>query len=172
MNQNSSFVFIPSPSGDPENPCITPVPIDLEGNPIWDGFEQPTLGVLQASYQANKNNIVIVPDPIPDPPVITPDWDALNASLLNGVLAPIYQRINAACYVDPATATLAQTVNASNISIALAITMSALQIVRREDALAAAILQLAYSDFEFTEAEKTLWNTTVNELGFSEIVWQ
>ena len=132
--------------------------------------DSPLQDYLQQKYE--NNEYVLIPDPIPDPPVITPDWDALNASLLNGVLAPIYQRINAACYVDPATATLAQTVNASNISIALAITMSVLQVVRNEDALAAAILQLAYSDFEFTEAEKTLWNTTVNELGFSEIVWQ
>lgn len=132
--------------------------------------DSPLQDYLQQKYE--NNEYVLIPDPIPDPPVITPDWDALSASLLNGVLSLIYQRINAACYVDPATATLEQTANASNISIALAITMSALQVVRNEDALAAAISQLAYSDFEFTEAEKTLWNTTVNELGFSEIVWQ
>lgn len=165
MNRNSFTIWIESPN------AVTPVPW-VNGAPDFSGFTDPTLSVLQAAYEANKDNIVVIPDPIPDPPVITPDWDALNASLLSGVLAPIYRRINAACYVDPATATLEQTANASNISIALAITMSALQVVRNEDALAAAISQLAYSDFEFTEAEKTLWNTTVNELGFSEIVWQ
>ena len=164
MNRTSTTIWIESPN------AITPVPW-VDGAPDFSGFTDPTLSVLQAAYEANKDNIVVIPDPIPDPPVITPDWDAFNASLLNGVLAPIYRRINAACYVDPATATLAQTANASNISIALAIIMSALQIVRNEDALAAAVLQLA-SNFEFTEAEKALWNTTVNELGFSEIVWQ
>lgn len=164
MNRNSFTIWIESPN------AVTPVPW-VNGAPNFSGITEPTLSVLQAAYESEKDNITVIPDPIPDPPVITPDWDALNASLLNGVLAPIYQRINAACYVDPATATLEQTANASNISIALAITMSALQVVRNEDALAAAVLQLA-SNFEFTEAEKALWNTTVNELGFSEIVWQ
>lgn len=57
MKRNSTTIFIES-----EN-CTTPVFWD--GLPIWNNFTEPTLSVLKAAYERDKNNIVIVPDPVP-----------------------------------------------------------------------------------------------------------
>ena len=61
MNRNSNTLFLESPN------AITPVPW-VNNAPDFTGFTEPTLSVLQDAYQANINNIVIIPDPITEPP--------------------------------------------------------------------------------------------------------
>ena len=73
MNRNSNTLFLESPN------AITPVPW-VNNAPDFTGFTEPTLSVLQDAYQANINNIVIIPDPITEPPSPPqPDWDGFMA---------------------------------------------------------------------------------------------
>ena len=57
MKRNSTTIFIES-----EN---STTPVLWDGVPIWNNFTEPTLSVLKAAYERDKNNIVIVPDPVP-----------------------------------------------------------------------------------------------------------
>ena len=65
MKRNSTTIFIESESGNAEYPYITSVPWD--GSPVWDSFTEPTLSVLKAAYERDKANIVVVPNPVPQP---------------------------------------------------------------------------------------------------------
>jgi hypothetical protein len=67
MNRNSTTIFIESASNDPASPCITPVPW-VNNAPDFTGITEPTLSVLVAVYEAGKDNIVVIADPVPIPP--------------------------------------------------------------------------------------------------------
>lgn len=80
MKRNSTTIWIPSPSGDPANPTITPVPWDnVLKQPVWGNsditFE--SLAIVQAAYEANKGNISVVPDPDP----LEDSWAAATRSI-------------------------------------------------------------------------------------------
>jgi hypothetical protein len=117
----------------------------------------------------NPSGVASIPDGFITP---QPDWDGLNNAVLSGALFPIYERLNIACLVNPATATLPEIANAQNVSTAVARIVTAVQVTRIEGALAAALSMLGYSSFEFTQEEKNLWNSTVGSLGFSSLVYQ
>jgi hypothetical protein len=158
MNRNSNIIFIESPSGDPDYPCITPIPW-VNNAPDFTGITEPTLSVLMAAYERDKNNIVDIPDPVPTPIVVIPDWDGLNAAILGGALNPIYTRLFASAFGDVA------------INAAFTVLIPSIQTTRIESAVASAFAALnAYTSYRFTNAEKTLWNGATDSLNFSSLV--
>lgn len=170
MKRNSTTIFIESPSGDLANPCITPVP--WAGNaPNWDGITEPTLSVLKAVWERDKNSIVVIPDPVPQPIVAAADWVTLCEQILGGALNGVYTRLTTACFLDPATATLQQLANANNIAVAAGKLDQAVAVTCEEGAVAASLQMLVTtSDYRFTQAEKDLWNATASALNFSALM--
>ena len=67
MKRNSITIFIESESGNPANPCITPIHW-VSNAPNFTGITEPTLSVLKDAYELDKNNIVVIPNPIPQLP--------------------------------------------------------------------------------------------------------
>lgn len=79
MNRNSTTLFLTSPG------ATTPIPW-VNNAPDFSAFTNPTLSVLQQSWQAFLDSgevLEIIPDPEPvvEPPV--PDWDSFNAYMLS-----------------------------------------------------------------------------------------
>lgn len=100
-----------------------------------------------------------------------PDWDGLIQQTLGGVLAPLYNRLTLASFVNPDTASLPEIANANNIAVAAGKLDQAVATTRVEGSVTASIqLLLSTSDYVFTQAEKDLWNSTIAELGFSDLV--
>ena len=159
MNRNSTTIWIPTLN------AITPIPW-VNNDPDFSGISEPTLSVLQASYEAQKDNIVVIPDPIPEPPTITPDWDGLVSQCLGGVLHPIFQRLTIASFADNGTSTARGDIT------------DAILTVRAEEALQSALHNLVtYTIYRFTDGtvdeednEKALWDSTVTALNFSGLV--
>lgn len=78
MNRNSTTLFLQSPG------ATTPVPW-IDNAPDLSGFTEPTLSVLQTSWQAfldSGTELEIVSDPEPIVEVPAPDWDGFNAAML------------------------------------------------------------------------------------------
>jgi hypothetical protein len=78
MKRNSTTLFLVSPG------ATTPIPW-VNGAPDFSAFTEPTLSVLQNSWQAfldSGQELEVVPDPEPivEPP--TPNWDGFNAYML------------------------------------------------------------------------------------------
>ena len=149
----------------------TIAPCDSEGVVNWDSLNitEPTLSILKAVYERDKDNLVIIPDSEPQPLVAEPNWDGLNAAILSGVLNPIYNQLFAAAFGDLA------------INTAFTVLISAIQTTRVEAAVASAFAALkAYTSYRFSddevingeivEGEKTIWNRTTDSLGFSELM--
>ena len=79
MNRNSTTLFLTSPG------ATTPIPW-MNNAPDFSAFTNPTLSVLQQSWQAFLDSgaeLEVIPDPEPvvEPPV--PDWDSFNAYMLS-----------------------------------------------------------------------------------------
>jgi hypothetical protein len=74
MKRDSTTIWIESPN------AITPLPW-VDGAPDFTGITEPTLSVLQDAYEAGKDNIEVIPDPIPVPPIAVPDWMGVMAGL-------------------------------------------------------------------------------------------
>jgi len=79
MNRNSTTLFLTSPG------ATTPIPW-VNNAPDFSAFTNPTLSVLQQSWQAFLDSgaeLEVIPDPEPvvEPP--TPDWDSFNAYMLS-----------------------------------------------------------------------------------------
>jgi len=79
MNRNSTTLFLTSPG------ATTPIPW-MNNAPDFSAFTNPTLSVLQQSWQAFLDSgaeLEVIPDPEPvvEPPV--PDWDGFNAYMLS-----------------------------------------------------------------------------------------
>ena len=79
MKRDSTTIFVESESGNPDYPCITPVP--WNGLPVWDGFTGSTLLVIKAAYERDKNNIVVTPNPVPQVQVREIDARRLRLAL-------------------------------------------------------------------------------------------
>ena len=83
MNRNSNIVFIESPSSDSNYPCITPIPW-INSAPDFTGITEPTLSILQASWQAfvaSGDELVVIADPVPTPVIRTIDMRRLRLAL-------------------------------------------------------------------------------------------
>jgi hypothetical protein len=107
MKRNSTTIYIESPSGDPNAPCITPIPW-LNNAPDFNGITEPTLSVLRASYERNKDNIIVIPDPVPQPVIPQPDPKGFYEKLIgvtgDNSLFQVYQSISQTA-LDPTTET-------------------------------------------------------------------
>lgn len=131
-------------------------------------FQWASLQNLSAWYEQGKGF-----DPVPPTPVThQPDWISLQNRLFAGELYPIYARLTAASFVvNPSTASQAEIANANNIAVASGKLDQAVQVTKLEAAVAAAInLLLSTSNYSFTAEEKTLWNSTIANLGFSAVM--
>jgi len=64
MKRNSTTIWIVTFG------TTTPLPW-VNGAPSYTGFNEPTLSILINGYEANKNNIVVIPDVVPAPIVPT-----------------------------------------------------------------------------------------------------
>lgn len=133
-------------------------PILWDGiEPNFTGIEEPTLSILQSVWEAEKNNIEIIPDPELIPTIINPDWDGLTAKVLGGDLFTLFSRVTAESF------------NSLPIFVASTHINLAVLNVRIEQSLAAGLGMLTSSGFAFTQEEKQLWNNALQELGFSAI---
>jgi hypothetical protein len=93
----------------------TPVPVNSEGNPIWDGYSGRTLQVLQDAYERGKDDIVIIPDPEPILILIQPDWNGLYKSLM---VTEVYQHlVGLSSTITAVTSTLDKSVDAIQYGI-------------------------------------------------------
>lgn len=168
MKRNSTTLFLESPN------ATTPIPW-VNSAPDFSAFTAPTLSVLQGSWQAFLNSgepLEVIPDPVPIPPQVEPDWKALISAILGGALYPLYTRLTAASFVNLATATLAEIGNANNIAVAAGKLDQSIQVTQVEGAVAASFqLLISTSDYRFTEEEKALWDSTVDSLGFSSLMY-
>jgi hypothetical protein len=114
----------------------------------------------------------VIPVPVPLPIVLQPDWIGLNNTCLGGVLNNMYNRLTAACFVDPATATIAQLSNANNIAVGKGLLDQSVAVTKMEGAVKASIdLILTTSNYTFTDDEKLLWNEVVTNLDFSSLIY-
>lgn len=87
MKRNSTTLFLTSPG------ATTPVPW-VNNAPDFNGFTEPTLSVLQNSWQEFLNSgqeLEVVPDPEPVPEPTTPDWDSFNAYMLSDAMFKSYR---------------------------------------------------------------------------------
>ena len=81
MKRNSTHLFLESPN------AITPIPW-INGVPDFTGFTEPTLSVLQQSWQEfldSGEELEVIPDPEPMPEPVVPNWDGFNATMLSNV---------------------------------------------------------------------------------------
>lgn len=150
MKQNSQTVFIEFAN------TITSLSW-VNNAPDFTGIEEPTLSILQAAWEAGKDNIEIIPDPEPIPEIKNPDWDGLATQALGGSLLPLFNRLTS------------EAINSNAISIARNDINLAVTVLKNETALAASLKLLQQCGFIFTDEEKQLWNNEMDTLGFSEI---
>lgn len=129
----------------------------LNNAPDFTGIEEPTLSILQAAWEAGKDNIEIIPDPEPIPEIKNPDWDGLTGKVLGGDLLPLFTRVTS------------EAINSNPISIARNDINLAVTVLKNETALAASLKLLQQCGFVFIDEEKQLWNNAMEELGFSKI---
>jgi hypothetical protein len=99
MKRNSTTLYLISPGAT--------TPISWVNNaPDFSNFTEPTLSVLQSSWQAFLNSgqeLEVIPDPEPMPePELVPNWDGFNATMLANV--PFNQTMGAVMQIAPAVA--------------------------------------------------------------------
>lgn len=132
-------------------------------------YSEPTRSILQFAFDAG--DYVELIDAIPEPIVLTPDWEGLTNHILGGELNSIYTRLTVACFVNPITATLSEIGNANNIAVASGKLDQAVALTRVEGAVAASFqLLINTSNYRFTQEEKALWDSKIDELNFSPLV--
>ena len=76
MKRNSTTLFLESPGATTAVPWVN-------NAPDFSGFTEPSLGVLQSSWQAfldSGEELEVIPDPPPAPP--EPDWTAFNLAMI------------------------------------------------------------------------------------------
>ena len=149
MKRNTTTLFLQSSNS------TTPIPW-VNNAPDFTGITEPTLSILQAAWEAGKDNIEIIPDPEPIPEIKNPDWEGLVAEVLGGDLLPLF------------TCVTAEAINSNPISIARNDINLAVTVIKNEQALASSLALLQQCGFVFTNEKKQLWNTTLQELGFGK----
>jgi len=78
MKRNSTTLFLESPNATTSIPWAN-------GTPDLSGFSEPTLSVLQSSWQAfldSGQELEIIPDPEPIPDPVPPNWEGFNVAFL------------------------------------------------------------------------------------------
>lgn len=91
-----------------------------------------------------------------------PDWEGLKNRALGGELYPIFHRLTLASLAP----------DANTISTARGDITDAILIVKIEAALVSGLQLLTQiGGYQFTQEEKDLWKTVVDELGFSSLVY-
>jgi hypothetical protein len=160
MKRDSTTIYIKTNSGDIESPYITPVPWDLVNSiPLLDNYPEPTKSVLWQAFKEQENNIVVIPDPVPQLVITEPNWDALNTAILEGTLNPMYTRLFSAAFGDLA------------VNAAFTVLIPSIQSTRIEATVASAFTALnTYTSYRFFDNEVVVWNKTVDLLGFSELM--
>lgn len=123
---------------------------------------------LSAWYENNKGADIIQPTPI----IPTANWNLLLENILAGPLYKIYERLTLASFINPNTTTLLDIGNANNIAVAAGKIDQAIQVTKKEEAVAAALnLLIQTSNYRFTQDEITLWNNTVKSINFNPIMY-
>jgi hypothetical protein len=77
MRRNSDTLYLQSPG------AVTPIPW-VNGEPDFTGFTEPTLSVLQQSWQEfldSGEELEVIPDPEPIAPAPYQDWPAFNYAM-------------------------------------------------------------------------------------------
>jgi|SanBayMetagenome_1026888.scaffolds.fasta_scaffold23693_2 hypothetical protein len=136
-----------------------------EGTPDFSGISEPTLSILQASWESENYSIMVAGES-----VVTPNWDALRTKCLTpgDPMNDIYNRLTLAAMQE----------GANSISTAQNKIESAILTIRIEGVLAAGIALLTNPlppsgtiPYTFTQEEKDIWNPAVTSLGFSPLVY-
>ena len=87
LKRNSTIIFIESPG------ATTPIPW-VNNAPDFSGFTEPTLSVLQGSWQAfldSGQELEVFPDPEPIAEIFAPNWDNFNAYMLTDAMFKSYR---------------------------------------------------------------------------------
>lgn len=124
---------------------------------------------LYQDWLAN-GGVPLPADPLPPTP---PNWDKLLEAIFNpDELYPIYTRLTEASFVNPISVTLESMAMANNIAVAAGKIDQAIQVTRVEEAVASALQLLTQtSSYVFTKEEKLKWNSTVESLNFSPLMF-
>jgi hypothetical protein len=166
MIQKNSFYFVIQLPGS-----NTKVPI-LNNLPDFTGFTEPTLSVLTKAWNDfldSGETLEVIPDPIPEPVVVVPDWGGLSKKCITpgDPLFALYTRL-----------TFAAMDGNTRIAVAQARIETAILTIKDEGALAGGISLLTSPfptdgvvPYTFYQEEKDDWNPVVAELGFSPLVY-
>ena len=145
----------------------------INNAPNFTSIEDPTLSVLVNAWDdflLSGETLEVIPDPVPTPVVITPDWDGLSIRCLTpgDPMNSIYTRLTLAAMQEGADA----------ISTAQNKIESAILTIRIEGALAGGIALLTSPlppggiiPYVFTQEERDIWNPVVASLGFSPLAY-
>lgn len=128
----------------------------IDGMPDFSGIEEPTLSILQTAWEEGK--FQIINNPPPKVGIKTPNWQELATEILEGDLLPLFNRFTS------------EAINSYPISIPRNDINLIVNVIRKENALAASLTLLQQYGFVFTNEERQLWNNVIQELGFSSIV--
>jgi hypothetical protein len=160
MKRSSTTLFLECPN------TVLPVPwtgIENVIANIQSAYQSPTREVAVASWQAfvaSGDELEVIADPAPAPP--QPDWQTLQNRILGGDLYFIFKRLTEASLAP----------NANTISTARGDITNAIITVRIEAALASGLQLLTQvGGYVFSPEEKALWQSAVDELHFSSLVY-
>ena len=129
-----------------------------ESDGIFAGAAENILPSLQALYDAGQYQVL--PDSEPITPL--PDWQTLQNRILGGDLYFIFKRITEVSLAP----------DANTISTARGDITDAILTVKIEEALASGFQLLTQvGGYQFTQEEKNLWKSVVDELHFSPLVY-
>jgi len=86
MKRNQQNIFLESPNATTPLPWIEEINVNrCDGNPDFSGINEPTLSVLQKSWQDfldSGKELIVEPDPEPTPEPIPPNWEGFNIAFL------------------------------------------------------------------------------------------
>ena len=153
MKMHKMTIFIESLN------AVTPVSL-INGEPDFSGFSEPTLSILREAYEAAKDNIEIIPDPILEPVILPPDWKELLQELLIGSLNPIFRKITLEAISNPAALLARQDIYGAISNPDISDRISALR----------AGLDMLEAAMPLTQSDRNLWNSTISNLNFPDEV--
>lgn len=154
MKRDSKNIWIESLN------AITALPW-INGSPDFSGFVDPTLSILRSAYEAQKDNIEIIPDPILEPVIPPPDWDGLLNRLLSADLHQLFRAITIAATSNPLIFMARQDIYGAISNPAISDRISALR---------AGLDMLLASGYVVSPENTALWNTAIAQLNFPDEV--